>query len=158
MRRRILLTCGWLGSILCATNGLLSIISFWVESRVFAGYLSVIWESGLTTFYFGTCEESYSGYWFRFFDNTAVAGHLWRLPWVDTTESYLDVKVFVPWWASVLAALLLASACRWARGPQRSPNLTECTKCHYDVRLNSSGVCPECGASLKSTANRTRKA
>lgn len=42
---------------------------------------------------------------------------------------------------------------------QRKPNITRCKKCNYDLRGNTSGICPECGRKISARMmGRIRKA
>ncbi|MCL4196578.1 MAG: hypothetical protein KJZ69_03720 [Phycisphaerales bacterium] len=68
-------------------------------------------------------------WWFDFDGGPIQTGH---------TALY----VYVPVWTLVLLAGL-PTASVWYRDRRRAPGL--CIKCGYDLRGNTSGVCPECG-------------
>lgn len=56
-----------------------------------------------------------------------------------------DTRVFIPLWFVTLLFGLPAAA-TWHRDRRRAPSV--CVKCGYDLRGNTSGVCPECGGGL----------
>jgi cytochrome c553 len=61
-------------------------------------------------------------------------------------------ELIVPCWAvaAPLAALPLARGVRaWSRNRRKRAGL--CRRCHYNLRGNVSGVCPECGTAITVT-------
>lgn len=65
--------------------------------------------------------------------------HVWTVP----TSGGTRTSVYVPIWF-VAGLVGSPTVWLWLRDRRRAPGL--CCKCGYDLRGNTSGVCPECGA------------
>lgn len=62
------------------------------------------------------------------------------------------VAVIAIFFASVIIAMLLWYGCVWLGGDILVVSGDRCFHCGYDLQGNESGVCPECGAAICSTA------
>jgi hypothetical protein len=77
------------------------------------------------------------------------------VPWIWIFERPPSVMGELPLWVVCppLAALVLLMACRRRRYSADSP----CYECGYDLTGNTSGRCPECGASVEKSRGRDPK-
>lgn len=61
-----------------------------------------------------------------------------------------NFELFIPFWLGTVAFALLPSVWIVARIKRRwATDGTHCTTCGYDLTGNTTGVCPECGKSIK---------
>lgn len=71
--------------------------------------------------------------------------------WDVHVLSARDWTVLLPFWMP-LGTFLAATVFAWWPWKQRRPGC--CKRCGYDLTGNMSGICPECGRSVPSGANR----
>lgn len=143
--RLLLLIVSWLALSISVVASALAVASLWQTSRIALGFVFIWWDDGLTQVAIGTVEEAYWGYWYRIFDNGARSARVWQVPWVDLSESYAEVRLFIPWWFTVLTTLALAVVLIHVHRGGASRHREACSNCGYNLHLNTSGVCPECG-------------
>jgi len=70
--------------------------------------------------------------------------HIEWLPWAGGATA-AKFTVFVPFWIPLVIAAI-PTTWMWLR---RGSKEGHCTHCGYDLTGNESGVCPECGRSVK---------
>lgn len=143
--RLLLLGLLWLASIVSAVASALAVASLWRASRIALGYVFVIWNSGRVQVNLGTAEEAYWGYWYGLFDDRVRNARLWQVPWIDLSESYVEIGLIIPWWLSVLITVALVVVLIRAHRGAASKHREACRACGYSLHLNVSGICPECG-------------
>ena len=76
-------------------------------------------------------------------------GFRWEFSWLGSSP--VDLTLRLPLWAPALA--FVAILCAWPLGRairrRRRRLHGRCESCNYDLTGNTSGVCPECGATIK---------
>lgn len=71
--------------------------------------------------------------------NTSIT----ELRWMPRIYFSSGTCILIPWWTLSLPLFLTSILMR-----RRPSKLTECRMCRYDLKLNISGVCPECGTPI----------
>lgn len=148
MRKRLRSTIKWAGTVLTVLLLVVWVGSGWwwcnftprsasYATAIDRGTLAVKWVKPAPTlpdkylgWHMGWNRPFRFSWWFRSESGTVVRGG-------NATE------VVVPLWLGVLI-FGLPTTILWYRD-RRKP-LRVCRKCAYDLRGNTSGVCPECGA------------
>ena len=147
MRKRLRSTCKWGGTAATVLLLVVWVGSGWWRAIVFVepngwveittGRLELCWPRQLSVL-------SWNDTW------TDLDRHGFEINWAFEFESGITASsieyrfIGVPLWLFVFMAGF-PPECLWYRDRRRQPGL--CLKCGYDLRGNTSGVCPDCGSS-----------
>ncbi len=170
-RQRLRGTCKWGGVTLCVLLFALWLASGWCDATVerydkssTSARRQDAWVSqGLLHSSIITSDEVGPGtrYEWRMYCNRRFAGSLWGPPappswsWgfgkvVSPDRNY--VFMWIPLWLPFLLIALPTGFLFWSDHRKRT-RVGHCTTCGYDLKGNTSGTCPECGATTARAAS-----
>jgi hypothetical protein len=160
MRRRIFTFASMLSVLLCVATVVLWIRSYWVwddipvqnnndvRIELVGGHISISWNP-LMMFPIAASHNPASDYGplQKPAFNWSFAGFGY---WSDPVWG--SRGIFVPFRFPVVAFFMLPVGWLIARTRRaRMPHFQHCPTCRYNLTGNESGICPECGTSVKAT-------